>query len=397
MHSLDSRTDAFIRFPSDRPGEGRNTKTKMPKPKWRYFAVLPALASLAALAAACTPSHPQSTFDTLGPVAESQVLLFWVIFWAGLIVFVAVMAALVYIAVKYRAKPGDKDPEQIHGNTKLEIAWSIAPALVLIVVAPWTIITIFDNENSPVPPEEGGLVVEAVGRQWWFEFRYPEQDRVAQEVVTANELHIPVGEPINVDLVSNDVIHSFWVPKLAGKVDMVPNNDNGLWMQADEAGVYFGQCAEFCGVSHANMRFKVIAQPREEFDAWLAEQAQLAAVPTDATPLIKLGHDVFVTRFGRGTDSDPDVMGAGCNACHRIAGTAARGVLGPDLTHFASRATFAGSTMDNTPEELRSWLHSPEEMKPGNMMARDGEAFNEPVGLTEVQISALLAFLRSLE
>ena len=128
-------------------------------------------------------------------MAESQVLLFWVIFWAGLFVFVAVMAALIYIAVKYRAKPGDKDPEQIHGNTRLEIAWSIAPALVLIVVAPWTIITIFDNENSPAPPEEGGLVVEAVGRQWWFEFRYPEQDRVAQEVVTANELHIPVGEP----------------------------------------------------------------------------------------------------------------------------------------------------------------------------------------------------------
>ncbi len=368
----------------------------MPKLKRRHLIALPALASLAVLAS-CTPSNPQSTFDALGPVAESQLLLFQVIFWAGVVVFVIVMAALIYISVRYRAREGDGDPEQIHGHKGMEIGWSIAPAVVLLIVAPWTIYTIFANENSPLPPEEGGLVVEATGHQWWFEFRYKVQDRVSEEVVTANELHIPVGEPVNVDLVSKDVIHSFWVPKLAGKVDMVPNNDNGLWMQADEAGVYAGQCAEFCGVSHANMRFTVIAQPPDEFDAWLREQAAPAAEPTEATPLIRLGHDVFVTRFGRETPADEDVQGAGCNACHRIEGTSARGTSGPDLTHFASRATFAAGSMDNTAEYLRSWLHSPEEMKPGNVMSRDGEVFNSPTGLTEVQISALIAFLRSLE
>ena len=308
----------------------------MPGPKRRHFkpALLLLLVSFVMLVAACTPSHPQSTFDTLGPVAESQVLLFWVIFWTGLLVFIAVMAALIYIAIRYRARPGDGDPEQIHGHTGLEIAWSIAPAVVLLLVAPWSIYTIFDNANSPVPADEGGLVVEAIGHQWWFEFRYPVQNQVVTEVVTANELHIPVGEPVNVELDSKDVIHSFWVPKLAGKVDMVPNNDNGLWIEADEEGTYLGQCAEFCGVSHANMRFKVIAQPRAEFDAWLAEQAAPAAMPTEATPLIKLGHDVFVTRNGRETPADSDVRGAGCNACHRIEGTSARGTSGPNLTPF---------------------------------------------------------------
>jgi cytochrome c oxidase subunit 2 len=320
-----------------------------------------------------------------------------VIFWAGLVVSVAVMAVLIYIMVRYRARPGDGDPKQIHGHTGLEVVWSIAPVLVLLVVAPWTIYTIFDNARSPSPPSEGGLVVEAVGHQWWFEFRYPIQNQVVSEVVTANELHIPVGEPVNVDLETKDVIHSFWVPKLAGKVDMVPNNDNGLWMEADEPGVYFGQCAEFCGVSHANMRFIVIAQPRAEFDAWLAEQARPAASPTEATPLTKLGHDVFVTRNGSPTDADSSVRGAGCNACHRIEGMSAKGTSGPNLTHFASRDTLAGSTMDNTQSELRDWLDNPAEMKPGNLMARDAAVFNEPDGLSEIQISALVAFLRSLE
>ena len=164
---LDSRSDPLIDSYVDGPTECRGTRTTMPRSKRRYLRpiALLLLVSLAILLAACTPSHPQSTFDTLGPVARSQVTLFWVIFWAGLVVFIVVMAAMVYILVRYRARPGDGDPEQIHGHTGLEIAWSIAPALVLLVVAPWSIYTIFDNNRSPAPPDEGGLVVKAIGHQ----------------------------------------------------------------------------------------------------------------------------------------------------------------------------------------------------------------------------------------
>jgi len=321
-----------------------------------------------------------STFDTLGPVAESQLELFYVIFWVGLVVFVLVTGAILYAAIRYRRRPGQGDPEQIHGHTQLEIAWTIVPALVLMVIAVPSVITIFDNANSPLPQEKGGLTILATGHQWWFEFEYLDHD-----VVTANELHIPTGQPVNIKLDSVDVIHSFWIPKIAGKVDMIPNNDNHMWIQADEPGEYFGQCAEFCGESHAHMRFKVIAQPKEEFEAWLQAQGQDALAPSDG--LAKEGEALFMSREG------------GCFACHTIEGTArARGTVGPNLTHFASRGAFAGSIIENTQENLRKWLEDPEEMKSGNIMARDAGVYNGSLAaLTEPQVSALMAYLRSLE
>ena len=345
----------------------------------RLFALaLPAL--VIGFLAACTPSHPQSTFDTLGPVAESQVDLFYIIFWVGLVVFVLVTGAILYAAIRYRRRPGQGDPEQIHGHTQLEIAWTIVPSVLLIVIAVPSVITIFDNANSPLPPEKGGLTVLATGHQWWFEFDYSDHD-----VVTANELYIPVGEPVNVKLESVDVIHSFWIPKIAGKVDMVPNNDNEMWIQADEPGEYFGQCAEFCGESHANMRFKVIAQPKDEFEAWLQAQAEDALVPSD--DLAREGEALFMSRE------------VGCFACHTIQGTdRAKGTVGPNLTHFASRGDFAGSIMENSQPNLRKWLEDPEGMKSGNMMARDAGVYNGSLeALTEPQISALVAYLRSLK
>ena len=341
---------------------------------------LAALGAIVLLLAACTPSHPQSTFDSVGPVARSQVNLFYIILWAGTFVFVILMAALIYVVVRYRRRQGQGDPEQIHGHTRLEIAWTIAPAIVLIVVGVPSLIAIFDTANSPDPPDKGGLVVEVIGHQWWFEFRYP-----AHDVITANVLHIPVDEVINVKLDSVDVIHSFWVPKLAGKVDMVPNNDNTLWLKAEESGSFFGQCAEFCGVSHANMRFTVIAQPRAEFDAWLKRQAADGLEPTD--PLARQGQEIFLSREG------------GCFACHTIRGLAkARGTKGPNLTHFASRGNFAGSILENTQENLRVWLEDPDELKPGNIMGREAIVYANPDNkLTEAEISALVAYLRSLK
>ena len=346
----------------------------------RILLRLAPLAALIGLFVGCTPSHPQSTFDTLGPVAESQVVLFYWIFWAGLVVFLLVGGPLLYAALKFRRREGEGDPEQVHGNRRLEIAWTIAPAIVLAIVAVPTIITIFDNAHSPETPEQGGLVVEVIGHQWWFEFRYPDHD-----VITAGEMHIPTGKPINIKLDSVDVIHSFWVPKLAGKVDMIPNNDNTMWLKADEAGVYFGQCAEFCGVSHASMRFKVIAQPQAEFDAWLLAQAAPAIEPTD--PLAIAGHDVFMSRA---------VL---CFRCHTVKGSRlARGTIGPNLTHFASRNEFAGSIMENTQDHLREWLEDPGKMKPGNMMSEEAEVYTGVVPpLTEPQVSALIAYLRGLK
>ena len=349
--------------------------------RWRLVLVLglslPAL--VVGLLAACTPSHPQSTFDTLGPVAESQADLFYIIFWVGMGVLALVMAVLLYTAIRFRRRPGEGDPEQIHGHTRLEVAWTIAPSLLLVVVAVPSVITIFDNANSPAPPERGGLSIVATGHQWWFEFEYPGHD-----IVTANELHIPVGEPVNVMLRSVDVIHSFWIPKVAGKVDMIPNNSNQMWLQADEPGAYYGQCAEFCGESHANMRFKVIAQPKADFEAWLQAQAQEALVPSD--DLEREGEALFMSREG------------GCFACHTVEGSArARGTTGPNMTHFASRGDFAGSIMENTQENLRKWLQDPQTMKPGNVMARDGGVYNGSLdALTEPQVSALVAYLRSL-
>jgi cytochrome c oxidase subunit 2 len=337
------------------------------------------LGVLVALLIGCTPSHPQSTFNTLGPVARSQAVLFYIIFWVGLFVFIAVEAAIIYAVIRFRRKSGQGDPEQIHGNDRLEVAWTIVPAIILILVAIPSIMTIFHNANSPRTPEEGGLLVEVIGHQWWFEFRYPEHN-----VVTANELHIPVDEVVNISLDSVDVLHSFWVPWIAGKVDMVPGNINQMWIQADEAGVFFGQCAEFCGVAHANMRFKVVAEPKEEFEAWLLAQAAPAFEPSD--PLVQEGQDIFMSRR---------VL---CFRCHTIDGPGiARGTIGPDLTHFASRDTFIGSIRDNTQENLREWLTNPQEVKEGNIMARDAEVYNGTLpALNDRQISALVAYLRSL-
>ena len=338
------------------------------------------LALAVALLVGCTPSHNMSTFDTLGPVAKTQLDLFYVIFWVGLAIFILVMAIMLYAMVRYRRREGDGDPPQIHGHTGLEIAWTVAPSLLLAVIAVFTVSAIFDTTNSPKTPEEGGLEVIAIGHQWWFEFEYP-----SLGVTTANELHIPVGQPVNVALDSIDVIHSFWVPKLAGKVDMVPNNDNTLWLQADEPGDYFGQCAEFCGVAHAMMKFRVIAESQEKFDAWIEAQKLPAVASED--PLAEEGRDVFMAR---------DRL---CFRCHKIEGERlARGVIGPNLTHFASRDRFAGSMMENTQVHLREWLEDPHKMKPGNVMAEDAEVYNGTLPpLTEREVSALIAYLGTLE
>jgi len=371
----------------------------------RQILGLALFATVLALTLGCSQSNLQSTFDSQGPVAESQLKLFWVIFGAGAFVFVAVEAGLIYAMVKFRRRSDDDSPVQTHGNTTLEVTWTAIPAALLIVVAIPTVFTIFDNANSPDPVDQGGLVVDAIGHQWWFEFRYPHPNNKGEDVVFANELHIPIGEIVNIRLESDDVIHSFWVPKLGGKVDMVPNNDNTMWLQADTSGLFYGQCAEFCGVAHAHMRFHVVAESRADFDAWLLEQAGPAVESTD--PLLKQGKNVFLRN---------------CTLCHDTSSNMSRGpageliknkggyeFAGPNLTHVASRGLLAAGVFNNRDESgrvnaalfqdnLRAWLEDPEKAKPGNLMAAHADVFSDPdKRLSETELDALIAYVSSLK
>ena len=359
----------------------------------RHLFIAALLGALLAMLLGCTPGNPQSTFDAQGPVAQSQLNLFWIIFAAGVVVFVAVEGAIIYSVIKFRRRNEDEVPEQVEGNHTLEFAWTAGPTALLALVAIPTVLTIFDNQVSP---DHDAMAVEVIGHQWWFEFRYEHPDDPTQEVVTANDLYMPVDEVVNINLDSVDVIHSFWIPKIAGKVDMVPNNDNTMWIKADRTGQYYGQCAEFCGVQHANMRFRVIVQTREDFDAWLRAEAE--AVPESQDPLVAQGKKTF---------SD-----AGCSGCHSTNPVSAAGVPGrdgPNLAHVASRTMLAGGVFDNRGEDgqvndailqqnLRTWISDPESAKTGNIMASRGAPYIElEDALDEAELSAIIAYLSTLK
>ncbi len=348
--------------------------------------------AIVVLGLACTPTHSQSTFDAAGPVAEKQLNLFLIIFWAAVVVFVTVEGALVYTAIKYRRRTANGVPKQIHGSSKLEIAWTIAPALILVVIAIPTISTIYQTAGSPT--QGPVLQVNVTAHQWWWEFEYP-----GLGVVTANELHVP-PEPwaVEATLASQDVIHSFWVPKLAGKVDMIPNHANKIWFSAKEPGTYYGQCAEFCGVAHAQMRFRVIVEPTQAaFDEWVAAQKVSSAPVVDG--LAKQGQLVFGIK--------------GCGICHTVSGPDPQGLQqtrmdaflsgapmfpAPNLTHFASRFTLAGGLLDNTQANLSEWLRSPEDVKAGNRMSQFAGPYKDPdLALSDEEIAALVAYLESLK
>ena len=279
-------------------------------------------------------------------------------------VFVVVEGALVYILIRYRRRRGDGLPAQTHGHTGLEIAWSIAPAILIVVVAVITVPAIFQDAQAS---KYGDLKVQATGHQWWFEFVYPDLG-----VVTANELHLPVDKSTEIQLQSEDVLHSFWVPRLRGKLDMVPGRTNKFVIRPEVPGTFRGQCAEFCGTAHALMKFTVVVESQADFDVWVKNQ--LADRTTPASKQARTGESLLAS--------------GGCVACHTIRGTDAQGKIGPDLTHVGGRSHIAAGTLPNTADGLRQWLQNPQKVKPGNRMVIPT--------LTDDDIDAYVAYLQGL-
>ncbi|MFQ5948997.1 MAG: cytochrome c oxidase subunit II, partial [Acidimicrobiia bacterium] len=303
--------------------------------------------------------------------------LFWLVFWIATVIFVLVSGVLLYSVIRFRQRKGRERPvKQIHGNTRLEVVWTIIPAVLLAFVAVPTVLTIFDLRETPTGDV---LNVRVTGHQWWWEFEYPDL-----EVVTANELHIPAGRPVYLTMTSADVIHSFWVPQLNGKRDVVPGRETNLTLFADEPGLYLGQCAEFCGLGHADMRVQVLAEVEADFQAWAAGQAQPAVIP-EVGPAAE-GWQVFQLV---------------CTACHAINGTDFQARFAPDLTHIASRTTFAAATLETNAENLKEWLADPPELKPMSPHLNDlneGRILGMPnYELSSEEIDSLVALLMELE
>jgi len=281
-------------------------------------------------------------------------------------IFVVVAGLLAVTVVRFRARPEDegREPPQVYGSTQIELAWTVVPLLIVVLLGLVTARNILALQKDTRPP--GWLPVTAIGHQWWWEFHYPEAG-----VVTANELHLPVGRPAFFDLESQDVIHSFWVPQLSGKTDLIPNRTNHLWMEPREPGIYVGQCAEYCGTQHANMLLRVVVHTPEDFDRWLASQRRDAVM----NPAVAAGRHVFET--------------TACINCHTVRGTDADGRFGPDLTHLMSRSTIGAGVATNDREHLIAWISSPDHLKPGARMPA--------MKLEPKQIELVVDYLLTLE
>ncbi len=408
--------------------------------------------------AACGVEYPNSTFN---PTTDhnADVLVLWdqLMFW-GTVVFVGTELVLVYTLFKFRRRPGQTGvPKQVHGNTTIEIIWTVIPIVILTLIAVPTVSTIFKTQAKAAPD---AVQVEVIGHQWWWEFRYPQYG-----ITTANELYIPNGRTVNFALTTIDVLHSFWIPQLSGKRDLVTNRTNYLWFTPSDtlaSSVWNGFCAEYCGASHANMKFRTYSVTPEEFDMWVAHQKTQAAFPVAAAaeiPAVPAGagappqaqgetsqataavttqqadipvwtypmekvrtefpHTVPATPLPAGLSYDESLLAAGdpergmqafmmggCIGCHTIAGNpTARGIVGPNLTHIATRHTLAAGIYENTPHNLALWIKSAPHMKPGSLMPTIGKGIYDPTlkavknmgALTDEQIADVVAYLNALK
>lgn len=327
--------------------------------------------------------QPQNFLEPVGRLAQDVDRLWDVVLWVAIGIFVLVQGLLLVAVLRFRERPGQQDelPLQVHGNPRLEAAWTIIPALILAAVAIPTVGSIFSLAQEPAE----AMTVTVTGHQWWWEFEYPGiTGPDGQPLITANELHIPTGETVVLEVTSADVVHSFWVPKITpGKQDAVPGRTSPLKIQTDTPGEYLGQCTEYCGLSHANMRARVIAQPPDEFRSWATAHAKPQSTPPEPGTLAAQGRQEFFS--------------GACVGCHTIRGTEAAGKVGPDLTYFADRGWFASATFKNDvtgkATNVRRWLADPPAMKP---MAPGSINGMPNLGLSDQEIDALVAYLATL-
>jgi cytochrome c oxidase subunit II len=367
----------------------------------RRRAGAPLLCALALALAGCSPERypqtallPLSDFARIGDSIQDQTF-----YWA-LGVFVLVEGALLYAIFRFRGRPDDPEPSQIHGNTTIEIIWTLIPALILAAIAVPTVKGIFDTNRTP----PGAMAIEVIGHQWWWEFRYPDAD-----ITTANEMYIPAGRTVELKIHSADVIHSFWPPRFAGKRDVFPGRETRLWWKADSTGLYPGQCAEYCGIQHARMAFHVRSVTPAEFDDWVAHMKTKGPKPPPAAAAPAAGDSLRTASAGAQVQRTAKDTGAaaaspaqgpeyaageklfmtkGCMGCHSVQAVGApKGLIGPNLANVGSRDYIAAGWLRNTDENLERWIREPQAVKKGVLMPN--------LGVTVEEARALRAYLRA--
>ena len=367
----------------------------------RHRAGAPLLGALALALAGCSPQRypqtallPLSDFARIGDSIQDQTF-----YWA-LGVFILVEGALLYAIFRFRGRPDDPEPSQIHGNTTIEIIWTLIPALILAAIAVPTVKGIFETNRTP----PGAMAIEVIGHQWWWEFRYPDAD-----ITTANEMYIPAGRTVELKIHSADVVHSFWPPRFSGKRDVFPGRETRLWWKADSTGLYPGQCAEYCGIQHARMAFHVRSVTPQEFDDWVAHMKTKGPKPPPSAAAPAAGDSLRTASAGAKvqgpaardtTAAAAPAQGAeyaageklfmtkGCMGCHSLQAVGApKGLVGPNLANVGSRDYIAAGWLKNTDENLERWIREPQAVKKGVLMPN--------LGVTVEEARALRAYLRA--
>ena len=429
------------------------------RPRRRLHAALTAALALA-LAGCSADKYPNTIFEPTTEFNREVLSIFHSLFFWSALVFVLVEAALIWVMWRYRRREGSPEPRHVHGNTTLEIAWTLIPAIILIVIAVPTVRAIFRTQAKAVP---GALQVQVIGHQWWWEFKYPQYG-----VTTANELYLPIGRTVNFELHTADVIHSFWIPRLGGKRDLIANHTNYLWFTPDSvtSNAFNGSCNEYCGASHANMRFRVFTVTPAEFEQWTIHQkspavfgaapaagattAPVAATTTQAAsqataqgkpqaatattpggaPVVPVSNAGYIgatadrlpaytvptmpipdgMKFTAGLTGDAArgqqiYSRSACIGCHMISGNPmSQGIIGPNLTHFGSRLTIGAGLYANDEQHLALWIKNARVMKPGVIMPTLGKGEYDPVlgttlksGLSDQEIADIVAYLHALK
>lgn len=389
----------------DAPTEGPPTKNGRLM-RGRFRLMFGALFGVLLLLACSTGK--QSTWDPVGPVADKQLELFNVLLWVMVVVFVLVEGALLYALIRYRSRPGQV-PSRTHGNLPLEITWTVIPTILVLGLGIWSVITLFELEDPP-SSEGSVLEVDVTGHQWWWEFEYPDAGG-GKRITTANELRIPVDQAVRLNLMSDDVLHSFWVPKLAGKLDVIPTRTNRMWFKADSSKIdilpatFYGQCAELCGIAHAQMKMRVTVLTQKDYDAWVrnygppqpltgrAQVAQTVTFPANCSTCHTLNPND--PNYDDGPAQASRMSGFLTGA---LAGQESIPVPAPNLTDLRTRQTLGAGLIDLNVENIRRWFQDPEHVKPGNLMAKHAQIYQgDGVSLSDDEVEGLIEYLLQLQ